>query len=335
METIEKTENSEFEENIPERRMINFRIWPSLLVSIALLLGIVSGYAAWGRPQQADREVKIVQVPQTQATPDGNNSVDVQALMKQINPTNGYNLGVSYGNLGPQVVEAGGIDYPAFVSLYETSGRPLTDSQLEILTQATDEQIVINAENAHFLLNLFWAIGLVNENSILTEGPIAQRSEGQIERFASTGGWTLGTKPVIELFASQALIPLTPDQQARLEEAAALIYRPCCNNPTLFPDCNHGMAMLGLLELMASNGASVDEMLDAAKYVNAFWFPQQALETAIFLETSQGTSFQDADAALVVGKEMMSGSGFGSVHQYLQTNGLLAQMPGSGSSCAN
>ena len=25
------------------------------------------------------------------------------------------------------------------------------------------------------------------------------------------------------------------------------IYRPCCNNSTYFPDCNHGMAMLGLL----------------------------------------------------------------------------------------
>jgi hypothetical protein len=47
------------------------------------------------------------------------------------------------------------------------------------------------------------------------------------------------------------LIPLTAEQQALVEEVAAEIYRPCCNNSTLFPDCNHGMAMLGFLELLA------------------------------------------------------------------------------------
>jgi len=223
----------------------------------------------------------------------------------------------------------------AFTALYEASGNPLSEKQLEILSQDSELPIVINAENAHFLLNFFWAVGLVNTNPILTEGPIAQQSGGQIERFASTGGWTLGTKPVAELFASQVLISLTPEQQMRVEEAAAMIYRPCCDNPTLFPDCNHGMAMLGLLELMASQNASLEEMLLAAKYVNAFWFPQQALETAIYLEANQGVSYRDADPRMIVGKELSSGSGFAMVHQYLQGNGLLEQTPGNASSCSN
>ena len=37
-----------------------------------------------------------------------------------------------------------------------------------------------------------------------------------------------------------------------VEEIAGNIYRPCCGNSTAFPDCNHGMAMLGLIELMVS-----------------------------------------------------------------------------------
>jgi hypothetical protein len=317
------------EESRGHSRWNVFRSWTTLFVIGAFLLGMVTGYVIRGKSQQPEG------VTQTALGAQGSTATDMAAFVEQVNPASGYNLSVSYGDLGPQVLSAGGIDYSAFVSLYESSGRPLTPEQIEVLTEGTDKSIVINSENAHFLLNFFWAVGLVNENTILTDGPITQYSEGQVERFASTGGWTLGTKPVTELFASHALITLNSEQQARVEEAAALIYRPCCNNPTLFPDCNHGMAMLGLLELMASQDASLEEMLQAAKYVNAFWFPQQALETAIFLEATQSTSFRDADPALVVGKEMHSGSGFAAVHQYLQANGLLAQTPGSGSSCAN
>jgi hypothetical protein len=297
---------------------------------MAFLLGISGGYVVWGRPQQAGDTARSAQSSQ-----GDNVAFDIASLAAQVNPADGYDLGVSYGDLGPQVLAAGGIDYSAFAALYESSGLPLTEEQVEILTEGTDKPIVISAENAHFLLNFFWAVGLLNTNPILTEGPITQNSGGQIERFASTGGWTLGTKPVTELFASYKLIPLTPEQQARVEEAASLIYRPCCNNPTLFPDCNHGMAMLGLLELIASHGGNVDEMLQAAKYVNAFWFPQQALETAVFLQSTQSIDFRNADPALVVGKEMYSGSGFATVHKFLQTKGLLAQTPGNGSSCAN
>jgi hypothetical protein len=325
---LENPDNKE-EDIKGHARWNTFRSRTTLFVVGAFLIGMGSGYLIRGRSQQPEV------VTQTALGAQGSSATDMAAFVEQVNPADGYNLSVSYGDLGPQVLSAGGIDYSAFVSLYESSSRPLSSEQIEILTKGTDKPIVVNAENAHFLLNFFWAVGLVNANPILTDGPITQNSEGQVGRFASTGGWTLGAKPVTELFASQTLITLTPQQQARVEEAAALIYRPCCNNPTLFPDCNHGMAMLGLLELMASQNASLEEMLQAAKYVNAFWFPQQALETAIFLEATQSTSFRDADPALVVGKEMHSSSGFAAVHQYLQSNGLLAQTPGSGSSCAN
>lgn len=306
------------------------RQWPTLLLISTFLFGLFSGYAASksknqpGSGSQADQNSGASQI-----------NVAMEHLRESVNPPDGYDLGVSYGNLGPKILSSGGIDLAAFTALYEASGNPLSEKQLEILSQDSELPIVINAENAHFLLNFFWAVGLVNTNPILTEGPIAQQSGGQIERFASTGGWTLGTKPVAELFASQVLISLTPEQQMRVEEAAAMIYRPCCDNPTLFPDCNHGMAMLGLLELMASQNASLEEMLLAAKYVNAFWFPQQALETAIYLEANQGVSYRDADPRMIVGKELSSGSGFAMVHQYLQGNGLLEQTPGNASSCSN
>jgi hypothetical protein len=111
------------------------------------------------------------------------------------------------------------------------------------------------------------------------------------------------------------------------------VYRPCCDNPTHFPDCNHGMAMLGLLELMAAQDASVEAMFQAAKYVNAYWFPQQSLEIAVAFKTAKNLDFEQADSRQVVGQTMSSSSGFQSVHQWLAQKGKLPEAPQGGGSC--
>ncbi len=255
------------------------------------------------------------------------------ALAAQVNPPAGFRLPAVYGDLGPRLLEAGGIDYDRFVQTYERAGRPLTNAQLAILTEGNDEPIVIDQENAYFLLNFFWAVGLTNQNPLLTEGMMAQASEGNIGRFASTGGWTIGQKPATELYASTLLIPLTMEQQALVEQVAAGVYRPCCNNPTAFPDCNHGMAMLGALELLASQGASEDEMFTAAKYINAFWFPQQAMETAVFFKSTMDLDFAEVDGRMAVGPEVFSATGFQQMHQWLVEGGELPQGPQGGASC--
>jgi hypothetical protein len=192
---------------------------------------------------------------------------------------------------------------------------------------------VINKNNAYFLLNFFWAFGLTNQNPILTDGLMMSKGKENIGDFASTGGWTLGGKAPTELYASTPMVLLTEKQQSRLLEVASAVYRPCCNNPTHYPDCNHGMAMLGLLELMASQNASTEEMFSAAKYVNAFWYPQQTLEVATALERLESVNFTKADPRQVVSKKYSSGSGFQAVHEYLASNGALKEIPSSGGSC--
>jgi hypothetical protein len=192
---------------------------------------------------------------------------------------------------------------------------------------------VINRDNAYFLLNFFWAWGLTNQNPVLTEGPMMVKGKDQVGNYASTGGWTIGTKPPTELYASTMIMYLTEEQQDRLLDVASAVYRPCCNNPTHFPDCNHGMAMLGLLELMASQNATADEMFAAAKYVNAFWYPQQMLEVATVFKATQNVDYAQADARGVVSSKYSSGTGFQAVHQWLASKGLLEQAPSSGGSC--
>ena len=294
----------------------------ALLLLATLMLGLVSGYLLGSSGASSRAASNPTAVPSKQAN-----------LIDQINPPNGYTMPAVFGDLGPSLLAAGAIDYGRFVQLYQQIGRPLTEEQLALLTQGSAAPVVINRDNAHFLLNFFWAVGLANKNRVLEEGLMKTYSNGQIGGFASTGGWTLGAKSPEALYASALMIALTPEQQARLEEVAAGVYRPCCNNPTHFPDCNHGMAMLGLLELLASQGASVDQMFTAAKYVNAFWFPQQTLELAKFFQARQGVDFAQADARQMVGNSFSSGSGFQTAHQWLADNGLLEQAPSAGASC--
>jgi hypothetical protein len=255
-------------------------------------------------------------------------------IARQINPPEGYTLPAAYGTIGPSLLAAGAFDYDVFVQLYAQAGQPLTEQELQILKEGSSESITITEQNAYFLLNLFWALGLTNRNPILTEGPIVQNSGGEVEGFASTGGWTIAAKPLSELYASVEILNLSPGQQQLVEKVAQGVFRPCCNNSTHFPDCNHGMAMLGLLQLMAAQGANEAELYEAAKYVNAFWYPAQNQVLAAFFQAVTGEEFAAVEPAVLVSGTYSSGSGFQTVHQWVAQNGLLEQSPaGKGGGC--
>lgn len=261
--------------------------------------------------------------------------VDAQNLFDQVNPQEGFAINANYGNLGYQLVQSGVIDLEKFTALYDNAGSPLTEEQLQVFTkEGLDQPIVINRENSYFLLNLFWAFGLVNENPILTEGEITKYGDGQVGGFASTGGWTIATKPLDEYMAKSQLAPLNAQQQARLQKVAESTYRPCCGNSTAFPDCNHGMALLGVLELMAANDASEDELFEAAKYFSSFWFPSQALDVATFFAvTDDGVEFADVDARTFVSEQFFSGRGWSQLKGWLESNvtdGAQASPQGGG-----
>ncbi len=303
----------------------NWMKYWAMLALLTYIAGLGSGYMLWGSTHAGNDS--------TVETTASSEHDEMSALFEQVNPPDGYELPVQYGDFAPQLVAAGVIDYAGFVQLYQEIGSPMTDQHIAILTKGSDTPIVFNQGNQHFLLNLFWALGLANQNKILTDGPMMSNGKEQVVNFASTGGWTLASEPVGELYASQSIISLTDEQQKQLEDVASGVYRPCCDNPTHFPDCNHGMAMLGLLELMASQGASVAEMFDAAKYANAFWFPQQSLELAVLFKTAKNVEFTQVDASQVVGQQLFSGSGFQAVHQWLVQSGKLDQAPNGGGGC--
>ncbi len=157
---------------------------------------------------------------------------------------------------------------------------------------------------------------------------------GQAGNFASTGGWSLGKKPGGELLNSAEIITLTSEQQAVVERVAKNSYRPCCGNPTAFPDCNHGIAALGLAELLASQGASAEQIAAAVKAANGMWFSQQYFELAVYFEATEGKDWNDVDPWVVVSKEYSSSSGWANMHKKLKEMTILPQAPCNGGSCS-
>ncbi|MBI2673778.1 MAG: hypothetical protein HYX23_00665 [Candidatus Zambryskibacteria bacterium] len=158
-------------------------------------------------------------------------------------------------------------------------------------------------------LNLLWAYGLANKNQILKSGPIADIRYGGPTNMASVGGWTVMTESIMDHYNKHTLASLTPEQQLLVEKIAKGIYRPCCNNSTHFPDCNHGMAMLGLLEYMASQGATEEQMWNTAMTADRSWFPDQYQTVTQYLKI-KGVDAKSVTPQTLLGAEYSSGSGF-------------------------
>jgi len=239
---------------------------------------------------------------------------------KEIIPKDGVILPVKWGDLGARMISSGVIDKSKLEELYVGRGG-LSNEEKKLLEGIDNGNLKITRENSGFVLNLLWALGLGNKNEILENGPMSDKKYGGAGNFASTGGWTLSQGSPMTHYSKHQFIVLTPEQQALVEKVSKGIYRPCCGNSTYFPDCNHGMAMLGLLELMASQGVSEDEMYKTALAVNSYWFPDTYITIAKYLK-SQGKDWSNVDPKEILGFDYSSGAGFQKVKSKVENSGF-------------
>ncbi len=255
-------------------------------------------------------------------------------------PSDGVALPVVWGNLGAKLVSSGVIDADKFKAIYDQRGA-FTEEYKNLLLGQNNEKLKMTKDNAGYLLNLFWALGLANKNPILDSGEMADPRYGGAGNFASTGGWTIAKgnpmDPVRDGEGSQRpsvsngmghysrhmFFTLTGDQQALVDKVSRGIYRPCCGNSTHFPDCNHGMAMLGLLELMASQNVSEQDMWKAALAVNSYWFPDTYLTIASYMK-AKGIEWNDVSPQEILGINYSSAQGYAKI-------ALQVTAPSSGS----
>ncbi len=251
-----------------------------------------------------------------------------ETILKEILPAQ-TDLGVKFGDTIVKMIQYGAIDREKFEKIYEGRGG-LSAEEKKFLTEASDGNIIITQANSALLLNLLWPLGIANKTAVLSEGPMGTQYKKDVGNFASTGGWTVGKISGGDMFNRFSILPLTSDQEKLVTEIAQNIYRPCCGNSTYFPDCNHGAAMLGFIELAVSSGMSKDEIYKKALLLNSYWFPQTYADLDVYFKVKKGVSWDKVDAREVLGANYSSGQGYQAVNKQLQAEGLLPKVSGGG-----
>ena len=232
-------------------------------------------------------------------------------LEEKVLPLKGIVLPVQWGDLGAKMVSVGVIDAEKFEELYAGRGG-LNSEMKELLYGEANGNLKITAENSGTILNLLWALGLGTKNEILERGEMVDPRYGGAGNFASTAGWTLAKGNAMDHYSRHPLVVLTAEQQVLVDKVSRGIYRPCCGNSTHFPDCNHGMAMLGLLEFMASQGVSEQDMWKTALAVNSYWFPDTYLTIATYLK-NKGIDWEDINSQEILGINYSSSQGYAKI----------------------
>ena len=276
-------------------------------VPIAIVIAGAMLSGAWMYNSKLNSENTVVPGSETSKVYE----VAVSPLEEEIIPSAGVILPVRWGDLGSKLVSVGAIDAERFKALYDERGA-FTDEYKNLLVGKNESNLKITKENAGYLLNLFWALGLASKNEILEKGEMTDSRYGGAGNFASTGGWTMAKGNAMDHYSRHKFFDLTPEQQSLVDKVSRGIYRPCCGNSTHFPDCNHGMAMLGLLELMASQDASEQDMWKAALAVNSYWFPDTYLTIASYMK-SKGVEWKDVNPQETLGRDYSSASGYANI----------------------
>lgn len=124
---------------------------------------------------------------------------------------------------------------------------------------------------------MLWPLGLANRAGF---SPI---NTNHLSGFASTSDWTLGRETNGSVYFNKVeAVPLTERQEILALAIAQNSFRPCCDNSTYFQDCNHGSALLGLIELAVSQGMTSAAVYRIAPAANAYWFSDQYAKTALY-----------------------------------------------------
>jgi len=297
-----------------------------LLLPTSIVIAALAISGAWVYTARLKTSPQI-KPSATAALSEQTNGGEVSINQEVVIPQEGVELPIVWGDVVKRVVDAGVIDLERFELLYSQRGG-LSPDMTALLRNSNNKKIRITPENSGVLLNIAWALGLGNKNPILDEGPMNDEQYGGADNFASTGGWSLAKGDAMEHYSKHEFITLKSKEQALVERVSKGIYRPCCGNSVYFPDCNHGMAMLGLLELMASQGVSEEEMYKAALAINSYWFPDTYVTIAKFL-AQNSISWDQANPEEILGADFSSSQGYRQVLSQVQP----AEVRGGGGGC--
>lgn len=229
-----------------------------------------------------------------------------EVLNQAVRP-DGVMTSISFGDSIQYLISAGALDPEKLGSYYRaTIGLP--DWIRQLFSAPSAEPIHLSFKTAPYLLNLLWPLGLSNKAEFNKHSPL---NGPDVASFASTGGWRFGRQESGAVYFNAAgAVRLTEAQERIVLQVANNVYRPCCDNSTFFQDCNHGSALLGLIELAASQAATIEELYRIALAANTYWFPEQYAKTALYLAIFEGRSWNDVPPDLILDPRFSSLSGW-------------------------
>ncbi len=297
---------------------------------------VVLGFVSWNMLKTEPVIAKALSGGSVSQT--GNRLID--EVTAKVLPEKGFQSKITLGDSIVKLAQNGVIDREKFLAIYQDpegvalrpygAGRGGLPSELkDVLDNASSKPILLTRQNANYYVNLLWPLGLANYMSSNKESPINGKS---LFNFASTGGWDLGKEENGGAYFNKfKIVELTPEQEALATKIAQNTYRPCCNNSTFYQDCNHGSALLGLLQFGAAQGLSEAELYREVLAFNSFWFPQNYIQTALYLKAVKNTNWEKVDPKEVMGKVYSSANGAGLVAAKINELGLVPQQRGDGS----
>jgi hypothetical protein len=252
--------------------------------------------------------------------------------ISRVMPKTGYRSRIALKDSILRLIDHGVIDRGKFFALYGRTG-PHPAELANVLSEPSPHQIILTPRNAIYYVNLLWPIGLATYMAANMDSPV---NDDGLYNLASTGGWTLGHEVNGGAYFNKLhIVALTTEQEARAVAIAKSTYRPCCNNSTFFQDCNHGSALLGVLQLGASQGLDEDELYREALAFNSFWFPDHYVRTALFFKVVRQTEWPDVDPRVVLGFDY-SASGpwqYNVAAPLKRMPGLIPPEPGADAGC--
>ena len=274
-----------------------------LLVIAAFLSGLLTNKVLELKREQDIKNQQIYNQKQQEIT--------LQKLQDKVIKEK-YVFKIKWGDLGKKMVEDGVLDKTKLAKA--VTGKDELPKDLDKYFSNGQNKIELTQANSQFWVDILWGLGLANKNEILEKGQMVEGN--QTANFASTGGWTIGVKQPMDIYSKYKYITLSEKQQKIVEEIAGNIYRPCCGNSTAFPDCNHGMAMLGLIELMVSQNFSKEEIYKTALAFNTYWFPQTYLDIAYHFD-KVGQDYSKKFPKELLSKTFSSAMGYQTIREKL------------------
>ena len=252
--------------------------------------------------------------------------------VRRVLPEHGFQSQIALKESVLRLVDNGVIDRGKFFEHYLQQGSH-SEALDHVLDRASNEPILLTRSNATEYVNLLWPIGLATQMKANASSPINGSS---LNNFASTGGWSLGRADNGgAYFNKYPIVVLSKQEEARVVRIASSTYRPCCNNSTFFQDCNHGSALLGLLQLGASQGLSDNQLYREALAFNSFWFGDYYVRTALLFRVVKKIDWADINPLVVLGYSYSAGGPWQeNVAAVVESiPGLIPPVPGGGAGC--